>query len=228
MQRNKKIFIRGLQVLATLLIQYGLLRLAAGTRLWLWMWVFLLLYVGGILYVSQFFLRHIPDTIARRSEANDAKGWDRIVGGLWTLSHFILLPLIAGLDFHFGWSAGYPLVLHEFGIIVFVLGFAIFSWALYENAFFSTVVRVQTKQGQNVCSSGPYEFARHPGYTGACLQSLGTAMILGSWWGLGIAALSIVLLVWRTELEDETLQKELPGYHAFANKVKYRLLPHLW
>lgn len=226
--RDLKILLRAIQVIGSLALQYAVLRLAAGTRLWLWMWVYFLLYVLGVLFVSQLFLRRIPETVARRSESTDMKGWDKFVGGLWTWTTFVILPLVAGLDFRFGWTKGYPLEMHEFGIIFFVVGFAIFCWALFENAYFSTVVRVQVEDGQSVCESGPYEFVRHPGYTGACLQSLGTGMILGSWWGLGVAVVAIVLLVLRTHLEDVTLIKELPGYSEFSHHVKYRLLPRLW
>ncbi len=227
-ERNKKILLRGLQVLITLLIQYAILRFSAGTHIWLWMWVFLLLYICGILYVSVLFLRRIPETVAKRSESSDMKNWDKLVSGLWTLTHFILLLLVAGLDFRFGWSKGFPLWLHEIGIIIFVLGFALFCWALYENASFYTIVRVQVHDGQKVCDSGPYQAVRHPGYTGACLQSLGIALILGSWWALIAAAVSIFLMVLRAKLEDTTLQNELPGYREFVEKVKYRLIPGIW
>jgi protein-S-isoprenylcysteine O-methyltransferase Ste14 len=225
---KKKIVQRGLQVLIILVIQYAMLRFSAGTNNWVWMWVFLLTYVCGILFVAQLFLRKIPETIAKRSESNEVKGWDKVIGGLWTLTHFFLLLIVAGLDFRFGWSRSFPLWLHWLGLAAFSLGFALFCWALYENASFSTVVRVQADAGQCVCSSGPYGYVRHPGYTGLILQSLGSALTLGSWGALIAAAAAIFLLVWRTSLEDATLQKELPGYNEFTRKTRFRLLPGIW
>ena len=79
--RDLKILLRAIQVIGSLALQYAVLRLAAGTRLWLWMWVYFLLYVLGVLFVSQLFLRRIPETVARRSESTDMKGWDKFVGG---------------------------------------------------------------------------------------------------------------------------------------------------
>lgn len=36
------------------------------------------------------------------------------------------------------------------------------------------------------------------------------------------------MFVIRTVMEDHTLQKELPGYAEYAQKVKYRLIPLIW
>jgi len=32
----------------------------------------------------------------------------------------------------------------------------------------------------------------------------------------------------RTSLEDRTLREELAGYAEYAQKVRYRLIPHVW
>jgi protein-S-isoprenylcysteine O-methyltransferase Ste14 len=32
----------------------------------------------------------------------------------------------------------------------------------------------------------------------------------------------------RTALEDRTLRAELPGYAAYAQRTRYRLLPRVW
>jgi hypothetical protein len=40
--------------------------------------------------------------------------------------------------------------------------------------------------------------------------------------------LGIVLFVVRTALEDNSLRNELPGYAAFAEQTRYRLLPGVW
>jgi len=36
------------------------------------------------------------------------------------------------------------------------------------------------------------------------------------------------LIIIRTLLEDNVLQKELEGYKEYAGKTKYRLLPFVW
>jgi protein-S-isoprenylcysteine O-methyltransferase Ste14 len=85
------------------------------------------------------------------------------------------------------------------------------------------VVRIQT--GGLSLLRRPYRWLhrlrRRPGY-------LATPFFLDAPWALLPAALIIVLLVVRTELEDRTLQQELPGYREYAQKVRYRLLPGVW
>jgi protein-S-isoprenylcysteine O-methyltransferase Ste14 len=69
---------------------------------------------------------------------------------------------------------------------------------------------------------------RHPGYVGTIAFELSTPFLLGSWWALIPAALSTVLLVVRTALEDRTLQAELDGYPEYSRETRYRLLPGVW
>lgn len=40
--------------------------------------------------------------------------------------------------------------------------------------------------------------------------------------------LLLFVLILRTHLEDKTLHEELPGYRAYAGRVRYRLLPGIW
>jgi protein-S-isoprenylcysteine O-methyltransferase Ste14 len=69
---------------------------------------------------------------------------------------------------------------------------------------------------------------RHPGYLGAIIHNLGTAIILGSWWAMIPAAVGAAILVLRTVLEDRMLQYELEGYKAYTEQVRYRLIPGIW
>ena len=99
---------------------------------------------------------------------------------------------------------------------------------LFENRFFSSMVRIQTERGHQVISTGPYRWIRHPGYTGALLLYLATPIFLDSRWAfLPALFLTIVLLI-RTNLEDKVLQNELEGYREYAKRVRYRLLPGVW
>ena len=45
-----------------------------------------------------------------------------------------------------------------------------------------------------------------------------------------IAILAVVVpgLVWRILDEERLLKRDLPGYSAYAEKVRYRLVPYLW
>jgi protein-S-isoprenylcysteine O-methyltransferase Ste14 len=35
-------------------------------------------------------------------------------------------------------------------------------------------------------------------------------------------------LIWRILDEEKLLKKDLPGYRAYAQKVRHRLVPYLW
>jgi protein-S-isoprenylcysteine O-methyltransferase Ste14 len=113
-------------------------------------------------------------------------------------------------------------------LAIILAGYALGSYALIENRFFSGMVRIQTDRGHNVVSSGPYHWLRHPGYAGALLAYLATPFFLDSLWAFLPAVLLTILLVIRTALEDRTLQDELTGYREYAGLVRYRLLPGLW
>ena len=138
------------------------------------------------------------------------------------------LVIVAGLDHRFGWSPAFPLWLILLGFFLIAFGYAFAVWALVENRFFSSVVRIQTDRGHVVCDSGPYRIVRHPGYAGNILPLLGIVLALSSLWTLIPAAVALVIAVIRTALEDRTLQEELPGYKEYARRVRYRLFPGIY
>jgi protein-S-isoprenylcysteine O-methyltransferase Ste14 len=45
---------------------------------------------------------------------------------------------------------------------------------------------------------------------------------------MAISGAIIALFVWRTYMEDRTLQRELPGYVEYAARTRFRLIPGLW
>ena len=114
------------------------------------------------------------------------------------------------------------------GIALLLVSYVFVLWAMATNRFFSGVMRIQRERGHSVVTSGPYAIVRHPGYAGSVLSCLGAPMMLGSPWAEVPAALTVVAIVVRTALEDRTLRAQLPGYVAYARKVRYRLIPGVW
>jgi protein-S-isoprenylcysteine O-methyltransferase Ste14 len=135
---------------------------------------------------------------------------------------------VAGLDFRFGWTPPFALWRHLLGIVLLLISSVIVYWSMMVNTFFVSTVRIQNDRGHQVCDRGPYAVVRHPGYAGALLTYIALPLILGSWWAAIPAALSIIGFILRTYLEDQTLKQELAGYQAYADKVKYRLLPGIF
>ena len=197
---------------------------------WWQAWVFSLLIVvagiGGRIWAER---RH-PGLLAERQNFGvpGVKPWDKVLSPLMAVSVSFPLVIVAGLDHRFGWSPVFPTWLIILGFILIVLGYTFAVWALAENRFFSSVVRIQTDRGHVVCDSGPYRIVRHPGYAGSVLPLLGLVIALSSLWTLIPAAVGLIVTVIRTALEDRTLQEELPGYRNYAQRVRYRLFPGIY
>jgi protein-S-isoprenylcysteine O-methyltransferase Ste14 len=193
-------------------------------------WVSAAIIVLGFVVSRALAVRRHPDILQERATSmghEDTKTWDKVLAPLVAFgSAFILV--VAGLDARSGWSPGFPLAAKVVALVFILLGYALGTYALMENRFFSGTVRIQTERGHKVVSSGPYDWIRHPGYAGAILTYLGMPIFLDSWWALVPAVLSVVIIAIRTHLEDRTLREELEGYDTYAYHVPYRLLPGVW
>jgi protein-S-isoprenylcysteine O-methyltransferase Ste14 len=137
--------------------------------------------------------------------------------------------IVAGFDVgRYGWSGTVPESLHALGLVAFAAGMGLSIRAMIVNRYFSPVVRIQQERGHQLVSDGPYRFVRHPGYVGILLSSLGSGIALGSWWSLVPLVPVAILILRRTAIEDRFLRKELEEYAAYAERVRYRLVPGVW
>lgn len=205
-----------------------ILFICGGNLGWWQAWIYSLLIlaagIGGRIWAEQ---RHPGITAERQSKESfqDAKAWDKVLAPLMAVSISYPLVIVAGLDHRYNWSPEFPLWLSVAGFIFIAFGYAFATWALVENRFFYSVVRIQKDRGHEVCDTGPYRFVRHPGYAGNMLAVFGIALALGSVWTLIPAVVATIITVIRTVLEDQTLQEELPGYPDYAKRTPYRLIP---
>ena len=220
--------LRSLFALAVSIVVSGaLLFLPAGTFVWPAAWWFLALFLIEIAIALPVLWRLNPEIFAARTSFKPGtKSWDLVVARL-AVAGIAIIPVLAGLDFRFGWSVA-PLPALVAGNLAFAAGFALTAWAQAVNKFFEPGVRIQTERGHIVIDTGPYARIRHPGYTGATLLATGTALALGSWWALLPAALTVAVLVYRTLREEETLKAELAGYAEYTERVKWRWVPGVW
>jgi protein-S-isoprenylcysteine O-methyltransferase Ste14 len=199
----------------------------AGTLDWPAGWVFLGVYVACSLSLGAWMLKNNPAYLEKRLEVEKSSGktWDKIltlVMGVFFISIFI----IAGLDvFHAHWSR-VPSGAEAFGFAGVLLSLALVFLVMKENPYATRIVDVT--KGQKVISSGPYSIVRHPMYVGAIVFYLSIPIALGSSYALFPAFCGAALFVFRTYMEDRTLQKELKGYREYTEKVRYRLIPGIW
>ena len=220
-----------IRLVAVYLFMPLVLLVCGGDFGWWQAWGYSLLIVaagpGGRIWAER---RH-PGLLAERqnmAKVQSAKAWDKVLAPLMALSVSFPLVIVAGLDHRFGWSPLFPLWLTVLGFLLISLGYAFAAWALIENRFFSSVVRIQVDRGHVVCDSGPYRIVRHPGYAGNVLALPGMVLAFSSMWTLIPAAVALIIAVIRTALEDQTLQDELPGYRDYARRVRYRLIPGIY
>ena len=194
---------------------------------WLYSMLIFAASIGGRMWAEQ---RHPGLTSERQNieTIQNAKAWDKVLAPLMAVSVVFPMVIVAGLDHRFNWSPEFPLWLNIVGFILIAFGYAFAAWALAENRFFSSVVRIQTDRGHLVCDTGPYRFVRHPGYAGSMLPLFSIVLALGSVWTLIPAAVATIIGVIRTALEDQTLQEELSGYRDYAQRVRYRLIPGIY
>lgn len=218
---RKRIF----QVLVMLLIYGAALFLSAGRSDWLWGWVYMGLYLALIAANALVMDREL---VAERAEVREGtKSWDRLLGGVSLLLVQPVTFVVAGLDERFGWTE-VALLLQISAALLLALANALVVWAMASNRFFAVTVRIQEERGHDVVTQGAYRLVRHPAYLAFLLMGLATPPLLDSWWAAVPALLGSAGMVVRTALEDRTLRRELPGYEAYAEQVRYRLLPGVW
>ena len=206
----------------------GLLFGSAGRLDWQAGWIFMITLFGCVGINLVILLKTNPEVIEERSHFNrGAKKWDVVITSVATV--FIVATVaVAGIDERYSWCGPLGLGWLCVGIIQFVVGDLFFLWAMTVNKYFSKLVRIQTERGHKVVTSGPYRIVRHPGYLGWSVMWIGTPLILDSLLAFIPAVLSIILMVVRTELEDNTLRRELPGYLEYVSRVGYKLVPWVW
>jgi protein-S-isoprenylcysteine O-methyltransferase Ste14 len=186
---------------------------------WFWLAGLTAICVGTILLIE-------PDLVRERMRP----GGKRPTPGYWLATLLFLADLVvAGLDRgRFHWSDSVPVWLRVAALLLFVLGWVPVIWAMRVNRFFSSAVRMQFDRGQHVISDGPYRLVRHPGYTSGLVVILASGVGLGSWLAAAIGWIAVPIVLRRTVKEDRMLHAELPGYPAYAARVRWRLLPGVW
>jgi protein-S-isoprenylcysteine O-methyltransferase Ste14 len=217
-----------IRTVTTILFILAVLFIPAGTLDWPEAWLFLFLYFTLVTGALIWMKKKAPGLLKERmSRKKETKSWDKKIMIAYSFC-LVFLLIVPGLDaVRFRWS-NVPLIGKILGFIGFLPGMALAFWAMKENAYASDVVRIQEDRGHKVCISGPYRYIRHPMYSGVIIIMLCYPLSLGSLFTFIPTSIIIALFVFRTALEDKTLQAELSGYKDYAQKVRSRLLPGIW
>jgi protein-S-isoprenylcysteine O-methyltransferase Ste14 len=190
-------------------------------------WVFLAVFGVCVVLITAYLFRYDQDLLTRRVAAGPVAEPTTIQKVIQSIAGvaFLLMFIVPGLDYRFHWSH-VPVALVVFADIMVALGLFIVFLVFRENSYTSATVEVAAEQ--KVVTSGPYALVRHPMYSGALLMCLFVPIALGSWVGLPFVLPLTIVIVVRLLDEEKLLKKDLAGYDAYTQKVRYHLIPYVW
>lgn len=215
------------QTVLGLLFFVAVLFWPAGTFDYWQAWVFLAVFIATTIVPSVYLAIRHPDALARRMKAGptaETRPAQRIIMAL-TLTLVVATFVLSALDHRFGWS-DVPVWLVIVGNVLVAIGLSMAQLVIVQNNYAAATVRVEADQP--LVSTGLYGWVRHPMYTGAAIMMIGTPPALDSLWGLLGVAASAPVIAARIRDEEQMLIDELAGYRDYRDKVRFRLIPHVW
>lgn len=222
---NKELFVRAITRFAAGVVIVGLLLfLPAGTLRYPQAWLLI-----GILFVPMFIAGLVmmgknPELLKKRLNAREKESEQREVilfSGIMFLAAFIT----AGLSFRFGWLM-LPWAVSIIGAVLFLAAYALYAEVLRENTYLSRTIEVQ--EDQKVIDTGLYGIVRHPMYMATVILFLAMPLVLGSVISFVILLFYIPIIIKRIRNEETVLERDLPGYTEYKQKVRFRLIPFIW
>jgi len=190
-------------------------------------WLYLADFVLCTVLITAYLVKNDRELLEGRVKAGpmaEARKSQQVIQDLASLC-FVMLFIMAGLDFRYGWSH-LPSILRWIGAVLVALGFYIVFLVFKENSY--TLATIEVSAEQKVITSRPYAVVRHPMYAGAGMLILFTPITLGSWTALPFAILLMLVIVARLQDEEKFLAAHLSGYAEYRQKVRYRLIPSVW
>lgn len=114
------------------------------------------------------------------------------------------------------------------GIALVWAGLLFRFWAVRTlGAAFST--RLVVQPGQEMITTGPYRFLRHPSYTGALMTLSGLGVSLGNGISLALLLLTgLAIYALRIKKEEEMLADSLGAQYEAYKKKTWAVIPFVW
>lgn len=148
-------------------------------------------------------------------------------GGGWVALQFVLVAAILGLGLLApGWPDGARWWLKGAAALLVVSGVLVIARAGRAlGAGFTPFPR--PAEGAELADSGPYAVVRHPVYSGGLLIAAGLSLALSPW---ALVATGALALVWamKASVEERFLRERYPGYEAYCERTRYRLVPYVY
>ncbi len=183
----------------------------------------------GLLFIPMFFAGIImmiknPNLLKSRLNAKENEKEQKNVVILSSLM-FTIGFIISGLNFRFNWYH-IPNIVIIISSLIFIISYIMYAEVLKENTFLSRTIEV--KNNQKVIDNGLYGIVRHPMYLITIFLFLSIPLILDSIISFLIFLIYPFIIIKRINNEEKVLEENLVGYKEYKNKVKYKLIPHIW
>ena len=210
------------------LVVFGLLVFwPAGTFDYWQGWAFIAVFAAATLIPSVYLAVKNPEALRRRMQAGpgaETRPLQKLISAV-AFGSMAAMIVVSALDFRFGWST-VPAAVSVVGDVLVAVGLTIAMLVTIQNGYAAANITVES--GQQLSSTGWYGFVRHPMYFGNVILMIGVPLALGSYWGLLIVVVGLVVLALRINDEEALLKQQLAGYREYMQKVHYRLLPYVW
>ncbi len=203
---------------------FAIIFVPAGTLAYWEGWLYLTILLIPMFFVMGYLFKNAPDLLVRRMKVREREAEQSRIVALSTVL-FLIAFILPGLDYRFGWS-DVPVPVVIFSDILVLLGYGFVFMVFRENQYAARVVEVEEEQ--KVIDTGPYAVVRHPMYMGVLVMYIFSPLALGSYWAVLPMLLMIPILVARLRNEETILVRDLPGYAAYMQRTKYRLMPGVW
>lgn len=115
------------------------------------------------------------------------------------------------------------------GMVIVMAGTGLRWWSFQAlgGRYFNYAVKVSPDQP--VVTTGPYRMLRHPGHAGQMLFCIGAGLTSANWAGLAaVTLLPLVLVIWRTRVEENTLLATLGDRYRCYAAGRKRFVPLIW
>ena len=201
-----------------------LIFLPAGTLRFWGGWLLMAILFAPMFLAGVVMMVKNPYLLQKRLEAKEKQREQSLViklSGVMFLAGFV----VAGLGFRFDWYT-LPRAVSFGAAVVFLAAYVLYAEVLRENTYLSRTIEVQ--ENQKVIDTGLYGVVRHPMYSATLLLFLSMPLVLGSVYSFLIFLAYPFIIAKRIRGEEAFLEKELEGYRAYKQKVKYRLIPFIW
>lgn len=198
--------------------------LPAGTWSYWQGWMYIGVLVIPMFFVIAYFMKNDPDLLERRMRMREKRSEQRKIIQ-FSYIVFLLAYLLPGFDIRYGWS-NMPAAVSIAAAVVMFLCYLLVFRTMQVNSFLSRVIEIA--ENQKVIDTDVYGIVRHPMYVGMVVLYIVSPLVLGSYWAVLPALVIIPVIIARILDEEVALEKDLPGYQEYKQKVMYRLIPFVW